>query len=107
MRAGRLSDEVTFYSPPTAKDSYGQRSGTWTDEGTEWAEWLPLRGREFFAAAQTQQETSVKVRIRRRDDIASTWRLVHEGLNYDITSVIRVGKDMTELLVMQGVKDGR
>lgn len=102
-----MRDRVTFYSPPTSRDAAGQRTGEWIPEGVVWAEVLPLRGREFFAAAQVQQETSLKVRIRRRDDILQTWRMEYGGLNYDITSVIRVGTSMTELLVLQGVKDGR
>jgi SPP1 family predicted phage head-tail adaptor len=78
-------------------------------EGTTWAEVLPLRipAREFFAAGQTQHETSLKFHIRRWDAVNSTWRITWNGQNYDITSVVRLGTTFTEIMAMQGVKDGR
>lgn len=107
MNIGRMRETVSFYSPPTGRDALGQRSGSPTLEGTRAAEVQALRGREFFAAAQVQQETSIKVRIRRWDAVVPTWWLEWNGQRWDITSAIRVGQDMTEILAMQGVKDGR
>lgn len=102
-----MRERVSFYSPPADRDAVGQATGDWSPEGTRWAEVLPLRGREFFAAAAVQQEMSVKIRIRRWDDVNTTWRAQWDGLYYDITSAVRVGTDMTEILMVQGVKDGR
>jgi SPP1 family predicted phage head-tail adaptor len=107
MRAGKLRDLVTLQSPVGTRDEVGQRTASWQSQGEVWADCQNLRGREYFAAAQVQQETSVKVQIRRRDDVQPDWRLVWEGRNYDVVSAVRVGTTMTELLVLQGVKDGR
>lgn len=103
----KLRERVRFEAPAEIRDAVGQRTGEWAKQGDRWAEVLPLRGREFFAAAQVQQEHSVRVWIRRWDDVNATWRFVWNELNYDITSVIRSGTDWTEILAVQGVKDGR
>ena len=108
MKAGTLDQRVTFQRRIVVQDAYGQDTITWTDIATVWAQCHALRGREFFAAAQTQMETSVKVRVRYRADIDQTCRMVWDAKNHDITGVIPVGrKDMLELICMQGVKDGR
>jgi SPP1 family predicted phage head-tail adaptor len=103
----KLRHRVLFQAPLEDRDALGQRTGEWENKGERWAEVLPLRGREFFAAAAVQQEQSVRVWIRRWDDVNTAWRLTWEGLNYDITSAVRFGNDWTEILAAQGVKDGR
>ena len=108
LKAGDLDQRVLIQSRSVTKDAYGQDTITWVDVCSVWAQVHALRGREFFAAAQTQQEQSVKVRIRYRTDITQTCRLVHNGVNHDITGVIPVGrKEMLEIMCIAGVKDGR
>jgi SPP1 family predicted phage head-tail adaptor len=104
---GRMSERVILQSPGSTRDSFGQVQTSWTPVVTVWASVQALRGREFFAAAQVQQEQSLKVRIRQRTDVLPSWRLVWQGRNHDITAVIPIGKEWTELMVSQGVKDGR
>ena len=108
MKPGMLDQRVTLQSRSVVKDGFGQDVITWVDVATVWAQCHALRGREFFAAAQVQQEQTVKVRIRYRADVSTTWRLLWQGRPHDITGVIPVGrKDMTEILCMTGAKDGR
>ena len=108
LNAGALDQRVTLQSRSVVTDAYGQDTITWVDIATVWAQCQALRGREFFAAAQVQQEQSVKVRIRYRADVDQKTRLVWNGINHDITGVIPVGrKDFLEILCMAGVKDGR
>ena len=108
MKAGALDQRVTLQQRSVTTDAYGQDTIVWVDIATVWAQCQALRGREFFAAAQTQQEQTVKVRIRHRADVDQKCRLVWQGVNHDITGVIPVGrKDFLELLCMAGVKDGR
>lgn len=108
MNIGQLDQRVTLQSRSVATDGMGQDTITWVDVATVWAQCQALRGREFFAAAQVQQEQTVKVRIRFRDDVNQTMRLMWQGRAHDITGVVPVGrKDMLEIMCMQGVKDGR
>lgn len=108
MNPGEFDQRVTLQSRSVVKDAYGQDTITWTTVAIVWAQVQALRGREFFAAAQVQQEQTVKVRIRYRSDVLTTWRLVWKGVNHDITGVIPVGrKEVLEIMCMAGVKDGR
>ena len=104
---GDLTERVTLQSRTVAQDAYGQNAITWTDVATVWARVRAVSGREFFAAAQVQQEQTVKVLIRVRADVLPTWRLVWQGSAHDITGVIPIGREFTELMCLQGVKDGR
>ena len=45
--------------------------------------------------------------IRQRADVQPTWRLVWQGRAHDITGVVPIGREWTELMCLQGVKDGR
>jgi SPP1 family predicted phage head-tail adaptor len=108
LKAGDLDQRVTLQSRSVVKDAYGQDTVTWVPEATVWAQVQAVRGREFFAAAQVQQEQTLKVRIRWRTGVSPTWRLVWQGRNHDITGIIPVGRnDMLEIMCLQGVKDGR
>jgi SPP1 family predicted phage head-tail adaptor len=108
MQSGKLDQRVTLQRRTTVLDAVGHDTITWVDIATVWAEVQAVRGREFFAAAETQQEQTVKVRIRYRADVDMTCRLVWQGRNHDITGVIPVGRrDVLELMCLQGVKDGR
>lgn len=104
---GELTERVTLQSRSVVQDAYGQDTITWTDVATVWARVRAVSGREFFAAAQVQQEQTVKVLIRVRADVLPTWRLVWQGRAHDITGVIPIGREFTELMCLQGVKDGR
>jgi SPP1 family predicted phage head-tail adaptor len=109
MDPGKLNQRVTLQRRAAGADAMGQASGAWEDVATLWAQVLPLRGREFFAAAQVQQELSIKVTIRYRADVAPSMRLVWQGQPHDITGVVQIGgkKDWLEVMALGGVKDGR
>lgn len=108
MKAAGFDQRVTLQSRSIVKDDFGQDTITWETEATVWAQVQALRGREFFAAAQVQQEQTFKVHIRYRADVLTTWRLLWKGQPYDITAAIPVGRnDILEIMCMAGVKDGR
>ena len=103
---GELKERVILQSRSVTKDAYGQDTITWISTATVWARVRPVHGREFFAAAQVQQEQTVKVVVRYRTDVQPTWRLVWQGRAHDITGVIPIGREWLELMCLQGVKDG-
>jgi SPP1 family predicted phage head-tail adaptor len=107
MQAGKMDQRVTLQSRGGVADAMGQIAIVWSDVETVWAQVLPVRGAEFFAAAQMQAEQMVTVRIRHRADVLTTWRLVWRGLAHDIVGVITVGRnELLEIMCTQGVKDG-
>lgn len=111
LNIGQYDRRVTLQSRSVALDSHGNEVITWTTAATVWAQRVPLRAGEFFAAAAVQAEQTLKYRIRWRADITPlpTWRLVDAGVNHDITGVMPFGgrNEALELLALQGVKDGR
>ena len=106
---GRLNQRVTLQTRSAGTDAMGQAAEAWVNVATVWAQAMPLRGREFFAAAQVQQEHSVKFTLRWRDGVTLTSRLVWRGQAYDITGITDLGgrRVWLEVLALHGVKDGR
>ena len=109
LNAGDLNQRITLQSKAAGVDALGQDSTTWSDVATVWAQAQPIRGREYFAAGQTQSEVSVRFRIRYRSGIDSTMRVLWNSQAHDIESVIDVNgaRVALELMCLAGVKDGR
>ena len=104
---GRLNQRVTLLQPVLTQDAAGQAVTSWQSVATVWAEVVPLRSAERFAAAAVQQENTLKVRIRLRTDVNATWRLEYQGRGHDITGVLPLGAAHQELWALEGIKDGR
>lgn len=99
-----MDQRVQLQQRSVTQDAVGQDTITWSTTATVWAQVQALRGREFFAAAQVQQEQTLKVRIRYRAGIDATWRLLWRGVAHDIIGVVPVGRnDMLEIMCLAGV----
>lgn len=109
LNAGQLDQRITLQSRVAGVDALGQEAVTWSDVATVWAQAQPLRGREFFAAGQTQSEVAIRFRIRHRDDVTSTMRVLWRGVAHDVESVIELAGAQTalELMCLAGVRDAR
>ena len=106
----KLSERVTLQQKSVTKNGIGEELVTWADIATVWAEVIPLRGREFFAANQIQQAADIRVRIRERAGLTPDLRLVWKSQPYDITGLIPgTGpyRGLTEILALGGVRNGR
>ena len=109
IAAGDLTERITLQARVAGVDARGQESNEWADAVTVWAQSLPIRGREFFAASQIQSEVAVRFRIRWRSGVAPTMRVMWRSQAHDIDSVIDVEgrRVVLELMCLAGVKDGR
>lgn len=109
VNPGRLKHLVTFQAKSATPDAFGQVPTTWVDVATARAEVMPLRGREFFAAAQVQQENGIKILMRYNPAITTTMRVLWDGQPHDVTGVVRLqgGTAWMEVMAVAGVKDGR
>lgn len=89
MRSGKLRHRVTleWYQKGERTDS-GATPTDWVAGATVWVSVDPLRGRLLLAAQEAQSETTVRVRMRWRADVAAatgkTLRLKHNGLTYRV-----------------------
>lgn len=107
--AGRFEQRVTLQQRVAGVNALGQASTSWATVVDLWAAVEPLRGREFFAAGQTQSEVTTRITIRYRQGITSAMRLVWRGQPYDIRDVIEPNgqRQTLELMCLRGVADGR
>ena len=108
--AGKLSERITFQQKGVTKNAIGEEVVTWSDVATVWAESRPLRGREFYAANQTQQVVDVRFIVRQRAGLTVDLRLLWKATPYDITGLIPgTGPyDGTlEIMATNGVRNGR
>lgn len=109
LNAGDLNQRITLQRPSAAKDALGQRVESWADVATVWAEAVPLRGREFFAAGAMQSEAVVRFRIRWRADVDGTLRVLWRGVPHAIVAEpmdVKGGKHTLELMCSAGIRDG-
>lgn len=102
-----MNQRVTLQRRATGVDALGQPASTWEDIATVWAQAEPLRGREFFAAGQTQQEAQVRFRIRWRADVVPAMRVLWRGEPHEIGAAINVdgARAVLELMASAGVKE--
>jgi len=93
LNTGKLNRRVVIQKKGRAVDDAGFPIGgpdQWEDVFTVWASREPLRGREYFAAAAAQAETTVRYKMRYREGITSDMRLVDLKDNriYELSAVL-------------------
>ncbi len=91
---------ITIQEHVTGQDEAGQPVDMWQDVATVWAAVEPLRGREYFAAAQVQAEVTTRIRIRYRRGIRPDMRVLYDGRLYNINAVIDPEERHMELQLM-------
>ena len=108
VSAGDLTQRVTLQGKSVTRAANGEEVVTWSDVATVWAAVLPVRGREFFAAAQMQDATDIRVRLRYRAGVTRDMRVLHGSSTYDIVSVIdpESRHEELELMCLSGVRNG-
>lgn len=90
---GRLDRLITPRYPALSRGVAGGVSWLWASSGVQsWARWLPQAGREYVAAASRHTDLTGILRIRYRSDIAATWRVLLDGVLYDIVGIVEVGR---------------
>jgi SPP1 family predicted phage head-tail adaptor len=108
MRAGQMRDRITIQQRTVTRGAMGAPVDAWADVATVWAQFDPLRGREFFSSKQEQTENSVRFWIRYRAGIENKMRISFGGKYYDIEAVIDVrGRHQTlEIMTREGLTNG-
>ena len=102
MLAGQLRHRVTFQTPSTATDDYGDPAPVWSALDTVWARVEPITGKERFAALQVQADVNHRILCRYNSTIASLApddRVVFGSLTFDIKAVINTDERNIELQV--------
>jgi uncharacterized phiE125 gp8 family phage protein/SPP1 family predicted phage head-tail adaptor len=113
MTPGELNKRVTLQQRGAGKDSTGsivQGSG-WvnvigTGDGKVWARVRDITGRQFVAAAATQNGVTTEIRIRRRLGITAKMRVLFGQDIYDIEAVLAPNDRWLDLMCARGVNNG-
>lgn len=87
-KQGSQNQKVTFESKVVTND-HGETTSTWTAQGSEWAEILTARGNEALASAKENVREVIRLRIRYRADVETSWRLTWNGQMYYVQAVDR------------------
>ena len=92
--AGSFDRRVSIQEASEVVDDSGGVSKVWLTNETVWSEVTPLRGDELFQAQQFAAKSDTRFRMRWRDDFTATdtFRLVHEGRNYNIKHIAEIGR---------------
>lgn len=111
--AGDLLHRLRLEQRDPTQNSLREQSKSWVEVVTLWGRAYPLRGREFFDAAQQQSEITMRFRLRHRGGITTkmrvVWLLEGGGAPYDIQSVLPVDgrREWLDLMCKNGIRDGR
>lgn len=108
VQAGKLDQRIAIQAKTLGASSVGDENITWVTHVERWAQVVPLRGREFAAAAQMQDSVDYRVTIRYLQSVERGMRVVWNGLLLDIVAVIDVNgqHDSMELMCLSGVRNG-
>ena len=111
---GKATHRIRIEQKSVTRTPAGEEVVSWinvitdTADNAIWAEVWPLKGREFFAAQQTQYAADVRFRIRYRAGIEPEHRVIWNNAPYDIISIVDVGagRHTIEILAINGVRNG-
>jgi len=102
MEAGK-NDQLVYFESPVDTNVEGENIQTFSDvSGTsprtpDYAVVKTQRGSEAFDAARTESIETIRLMVRYRTDVVTSWRVEWEGQKYNITAVDRSGRRAGEL----------
>lgn len=88
MRIGSLRHRITIQKFDKVDDGGGGYEETWVAVATVSASVSPLQGKERYEAQQIQSSLSHKIKMRYRDGILPTMRVLFGARIFNIISVI-------------------
>lgn len=88
MRAGQLRARITIQQGTETADTYGGRSYSWSTYATRWAQLRPLKGNEFIAAKQINNDVTGEALIRYTTGITPKMRILYGSRVFEILAVL-------------------
>ena len=103
MRSGRLKHSIVIQVVSEVQNSYGEPVESWATYATRRAAIMPLRGKEYFAAKQTESDITVQFLMRYDATAGATspkHRILWGTRVFDIESVINVDELNKEIIIV-------
>lgn len=109
--AAQMIERVTIQAPATGQDAYGEPLTGWTNvvtggDNKVWASVADLNGREFLAAAATQNTVQTKITIMQRAGIVAAMRVLHGADIYNIEAPLKQLDGTLLLMCSKGLNNG-
>ncbi|GAA6121453.1 phage head closure protein [Acidovorax sp. FG27] len=104
LDAGDLNRRITIQAPGTARDAAGQPIGGWIEVATVWADVRQQSGLQAIKADAPMTKLAASIRIRWRQGVEDTMRVLYDGQVYTIATVIRDPRRMFMDLVCEATK---
>ncbi len=86
QRAGELCHRVTIQHKTTTYDEYNYETEAWTDLKKLWSKLEFLSVKDSINAKAAGSETTARLKLRKRDDIDSSMRVLFDGQTFQIVS---------------------
>ncbi len=102
--AGEYRNKVNVERKTVTRDATGGEVVTWSLFKSRFASVKPLRGREYFAAAQMQSSVDYRIILRKPLAITRDMRVVYKSTPLDIVELIE-HDDEFELMCSSGVRN--
>ena len=102
--AGDRDSRVVIEQKSVTRNSIGEEAVSWVTLYTRWASVKPLRGKEFFAAEQTQSSVDYRVNLLKPLPLTREMRIKHGSITMDIVSIID-NRDELEVMCSTGVRN--
>jgi SPP1 family predicted phage head-tail adaptor len=100
MQAGKLDKRITIQRRYIERDTFGGEVITWPTVCVVWARVQPLSGREFLEGKQMEEERTVRITIRYRQDVRPSMQVSWKGRTYDIVDVSHSDESGRETTLM-------
>lgn len=101
IRAGALRHSIRIEQQGVARGTMGGASTDWTVVVEPVSASIePLAGRELFSAQQHHAEVTVRVRLRYREGVLPSMRVVHRSVAYSVLYVINPALKNAELQLL-------
>ena len=84
----RLNREIELFEPTIARSDSGQKVRGFTSKGFIYCDINNRKGTEKYQSWLTVSENTTLFTIRYNTELQATWFLEHNGIKYDILSVI-------------------
>jgi SPP1 family predicted phage head-tail adaptor len=105
-----LDKRITLQVKSGARDGLNKLTNDWvnvlTGDGKLWASITDLTGNQFVVAGGTQNAVQTQIRIRRREGVLPSMRVLHGATVYDIQAVLERDRHWLILMCKKGLTNG-
>ena len=104
MRIGTMRRRIEIQKHTFVTDDFGGRAEKWVTECKVWASVESVSGREFFAGASTQSESTWKITARYIPELETVkYRVFYDGRYFNITAILPDARERTMTMICSRV----